>query len=742
MTFQNLLIKNCSKFQGKYIMKRIRYGVDDVEEPHLVKVLEERVKELNCLYGISKSLSSYDKSLDDILNEVVNLIPPAFQYPELTCVRILLNGQEFKTNQFQKTLWKISSELSTPDGKIGVLEVYYLKKVPEEFESPFLKEEQDLINAISIELIRFLRRKKAETLLKESEDNLRLILTSAAEAIYGLDVDGNCTFCNPACIRLLGYEEPEELLGTNIHNLVHTSQEQISPDIESCPVKKSYKTGKHVHVDDVVFWRKDGSTFNAECWSYPTIKDGEIVGAVVTFIDITQRLDIEKDRDRLFNFSIDMMCIAGFDGYFKKLNPAWEKTLGWTTTELTSKPYQEFMHPDDRERTARLIKSLKKGDNILKFDNRYLCNDGSYKWLSWNAYILSEEELVFGVARDATELKENEEALKESEKKYRKIFENVQDVFYQTDLEGKITEISPSIERYSKFKPSELIGNPVELVYLDPEDREFLLNAIQDKGEVADYEVTLVNKDKTQFFVSVNAHYLLNSQNQPIGVEGSLRDITDRKKMELELRKSLEEKEMLVKEIHHRVKNNLMVISSLLNLQSRYIKDKKALSMFKESQNRAKSMALIHERLYRSTDLKSIDFGDYLRTLATDLYRTYVPEPSRIELDMNVEKVMIDINTAIPLGLIVNELLSNSMKHAFPGKREGEINLEFGITDDEFVLVVGDNGIGFPEDLEFQNTSSLGLQLVNTLTRQISGIIELDTTNGTLFSIKFKEMEY
>jgi PAS domain S-box-containing protein len=742
MTFQNLLIKNCSKFQGKYIMKRIRYGVDDVEEPHLVKVLEERVKELNCLYGISKSLSSYDKSLDDILNEVVNLIPPAFQYPELTCVRILLNGQEFKTNQFQRTLWKISSELSTPDGKIGVLEVYYLKKVPEEFESPFIKEEQDLINAISIELIRFLRRKKAETLLKESEDNLRLILTSAAEAIYGLDVDGNCTFCNPACIRLLGYEEPEELLGTNIHNLVHTSQEQISPDIESCPVKKSYKTGKHVHVDDVVFWRKDGSTFNAECWSYPTIKDGEIVGAVVTFIDITQRLDIEKDRDRLFNFSIDMMCIAGFDGYFKKLNPAWEKTLGWTTTELTSKPYQEFMHPDDRERTARLIKSLKKGDNILKFDNRYLCNDGSYKWLSWNAYILSEEELVFGVARDATELKENEEALKESEKKYRKIFENVQDVFYQTDLEGKITEISPSIERYSKFKPSELIGNPVELVYLDPEDREFLLNAIQDKGEVADYEVTLVNKDKTQFFVSVNAHYLLNSQNQPIGVEGSLRDITDRKKMELELRKSLEEKEMLVKEIHHRVKNNLMVISSLLNLQSRYIKDKKALSMFKESQNRAKSMALIHERLYRSTDLKSIDFGDYLRTLATDLYRTYVPEPSRIELDMNVEKVMIDINTAIPLGLIVNELLSNSMKHAFPGKREGEINLEFGITDDEFVLVVGDNGIGFPEDLEFQNTSSLGLQLVNTLTRQISGIIELDTTNGTLFSIKFKEMEY
>ena len=204
----------------------------------------------------------------------------------------------------------------------------------------------------------------------------------------------------------------------------------------------------------------------------------------------------------------------------------------------------------------------------------------------------------------------------------------------------------------------------------------------------------------------------------------------------------MEQKELLVKEIHHRVKNNLMVISILLNLQSRYIKDKKALSMFRESQNRAKSMALIHERLYRSTDLKSIDFGDYIRTLAMDLYRTYVTEPERVKIDMNVENIMIDINTAIPLGLIINELLSNSMKHAFPGKKEGEINLEFGIKDDEHFLIIHDDGIGFPSDVDYKNTSSLGLQLVNTLTRQINGEIELDATNGTKFIIKFKEMEY
>jgi PAS domain S-box-containing protein len=722
-------------------MKQNISGVDDQTELDLVKSLEERVKELNCLYGVSKSLSSNDKSLDEVLNEVVNIIIPAFQYPELTCVRIIINGMEFKTNPFQETQWKISSELSTPEEKIGVLEVFYIENVHNELGDPFLKEEKDLIKYISIELMRFLRRKKAETLLKESEENLRLILTSAAEAIYGLDQDGNCTFCNPACIHLLGYENPEELLGKNMHNLIH-AHDQISPNTGSCPVDQSYKTGERVHSDNIVFWRKDGSYFNAECWSYPKIRDGEIVGAVVTFVDITKRLDIEKDRDRLFNFSIDMLCIAGFDGYFKKLNPAWEKTLGWTTTELTSKPYLEFVHPEDRKSTIKAVEGVEKGHNILKFDNRYLCKDGSYKWISWNTYLMPEEGLVFGVARDVTELKKNEEALKENEKKYRKIFENVQDVFYQTNLEGIITEISPSIERYSNYKPNELIGKPVQLVYSDPEDRNELLKAIEEDGEVSDYEVTLVNKNNELLNISVNAHYLFNSQNQPIGIEGSLRDISDRKKVELALRKSLEEKELLVKEIHHRVKNNLMVISSLLNLQSRYIKDKKALSMFRESQNRAKSMALIHERLYRSTDLKSIDFGDYIRTLAMDLYRTYVTEPERVKIDMNVENIMIDINTAIPLGLIINELLSNSMKHAFPGKKEGEINLEFGIKDDEHFLIIRDDGIGFPSDVDYKNTSSLGLQLVNTLTRQINGEIELDATNGTKFIIKFKEMEY
>ena len=222
---------------------------------------------------------------------------------------------------------------------------------------------------------------------------------------------------------------------------------------------------------------------------------------------------------------------------------------------------------------------------------------------------------------------------------------------------------------------------------------------------------------------------------------GTLSDITERINAEKEIKKSLEEKELLLKEIHHRVKNNLMIISSLLNLQSSYIKDKESQDIFKESQNRARSMALIHERLYQSTDLKRIDFGEYITSLANELFHTYVADPSLIELKINVEDIFLDINTAIPLGLIVNELITNSLKHAFPDGISGEINVDFHPIDAHYEFIVKDNGIGFPEDIDYQNTESLGLQMVTSLTDQIDGEMKLNRNNGTEFKITFKELE-
>ena len=284
--------------------------------------------------------------------------------------------------------------------------------------------------------------------------------------------------------------------------------------------------------------------------------------------------------------------------------------------------------------------------------------------------------------------------------------------------------------------------------FVHPEDVPAIVNGfklMQKTGQPEfpeEVEHRIVRRDGETRYVAVHIHFICDDKGKVIGSYGSNQDITHRKIAEEKLKESLEEKEMLLKEIHHRVKNNLMVISSLLNLQSQYIKDKESLDIFKESQNRAKSMALIHERLYRSTDLKKIDFGDYIHTLATDLFNTYVTDPSSIKLNMDVENVMVDINTTVPLGLIVNELVTNSMKHAFPEWETGEINIEFNKKEDLFTLIVKDTGVGFSEGLDFRNTSSLGMQLVNNLVSQIDGEITLDRSRGTEFKITFKEVEY
>lgn len=204
------------------------------------------------------------------------------------------------------------------------------------------------------------------------------------------------------------------------------------------------------------------------------------------------------------------------------------------------------------------------------------------------------------------------------------------------------------------------------------------------------------------------------------------------------LKATLREKEVLLKEIHHRVKNNLQVISSLLNLQSGSLTEPAVAAMFTESQNRIKSMALIHEKLYQSKDLARIDFAEYVRNLTNHLYRSYVVNASLIKLQLAVEDLHLNVDTAIPCGLLLNELVSNSLKYAFPHGRRGEISLRLTrLTASELVLIVRDNGVGLPPGLDIQNTKSLGLKLVQMLTKQLKGTLTCRAEAGTEFQLVF-----
>jgi two-component sensor histidine kinase len=207
---------------------------------------------------------------------------------------------------------------------------------------------------------------------------------------------------------------------------------------------------------------------------------------------------------------------------------------------------------------------------------------------------------------------------------------------------------------------------------------------------------------------------------------------------EAQIQAALREKELLLKEIHHRVKNNLQVIYSLLSLQSEYVRDERSLELFRESQNRIKSMALIHQELYKSGDVETVDFAAYVRDLVANLFRSYGVRAPVIRTRIEITDVFLPLQTAIPCGLILNELVANALKYAFPAGQPGEIHIAFHPDPAAgFILIIADNGIGLPTDLDFRNTESLGLRLVVTLTEQLQGAIERLPESGTAFRITF-----
>jgi len=224
----------------------------------------------------------------------------------------------------------------------------------------------------------------------------------------------------------------------------------------------------------------------------------------------------------------------------------------------------------------------------------------------------------------------------------------------------------------------------------------------------------------------------------PVFLSGIVQDITEHKQTEENLKRLLKEKEILLVEVHHRVKNNLQVVTSLLNLQTEWIEDERIPNILDESRTRIQSMTLVHEQLYRSREYAHIDFGIYADQLVSRLFNMYEVDPEQIKFELEAEEIFLDLDKAIPCGLLLNELITNSLKYAFPKGKKGKLWVRLNPKDEKIILTVGDNGIGIPDDIDFETTKSLGLQLVNLLTtHDLQGTVEIRRNKGTEFCIAF-----
>jgi two-component sensor histidine kinase/HAMP domain-containing protein len=350
------------------------------------------------------------------------------------------------------------------------------------------------------------------------------------------------------------------------------------------------------------------------------------------------------------------------------------------------------------------------------------------------------QERTLDLQQELDERKRAEEALRESEERFRSFIDSATDGFTLLDSELNYIEINKS--------GLEIIG--LDRKYFMGKNIVDVVPDIKKTGRYDKYKKVI--KTSVPLLVSDlipnpkfgNKHIELKAFKVGDGLGIIFTDITERERAKEQIKASLREKEVLLREIHHRVKNNMQVIISLLRLQSDYTKEKQYSEMLEDSQSRIKSMALIHEKLYQSEDLTNIDFNGYVKDLGNRLFGSHGVSPEKIALNIEIEDVSLGLENAIPCGLIINELVSNSLKHAFPQEREGEIRITLrSINGDEIELTVSDNGVGIPEDLDLRNTESLGLHLVTILSEdQLDGKIELNRTGGTKFHIQFKREIY
>ncbi|MDO8873313.1 MAG: PAS domain S-box protein [Methanoregula sp.] len=560
-----------------------------------------------------------------------------------------------------------------------------------------------------------------------------------------------------------------------------------------------YVREHHGHIPFILFTGKgreevviqafeNGADFYLQKGGEPKSQYTELMHKIRSAVGRRQEKDALRESEQRYRMLVesnpDSVIILDLQGRIQFVNESVVRITQMREDEVLGRIFFDFPSPEESKLLMEKFEAVIKTKQPERYKGRLIIAGREFYHESVGVPILSDDgevALVMIISHDITLQKKTEEALRQSEERYRAIFEHTGTAMVVIEEDTTIGFSNTGFWQLSGYTGEEIDGKKSWTEFVVKEDLERML--VQHRLRRETHEKALTHYE-FRFLTrngEVRTIFLTNSMISGTKKSiASLIDVTDRKLMESEirslnivleqrvkdrtealmkanegleeeiaqrldaegkLRASYDEKVMLLKEVHHRVKNNLQIIASLLNLQSRYITDEPTLAAIKESQNRVRAMALVHEKLYRSEDISHISLNDYIRFLGTGLFQFYDAKSRGIRFSLDIRDVDVDINAAIPLGLIMNELISNSLKYAFPEERKGEVFISVKKEGHTLTILFKDDGIGIPGDLDWTNTPSLGLRLVTSLVDQMNGTIDLDRSSGTAFMMVLHEKE-
>ena len=580
-------------------------------------------------------------------------------------------------------------------------------------------------------------RHHAENALRQSEERLRLITDNIPGLVSYIDREKKFRFANHRYREWLGID-PARLEGRTLREVFGVDAYQsIEPHIIAALAGETVIYEREMIGAD--------RRRHVEVTAVPHRDDrGSVQGLYVLISDISARKDIELARERSQKFLEGVINAIPQSVYVKDKQHRWmlfnqafcdamgqsrERLLGSTDADfLPAKIASENWIEDDR---ALLSGEPVVEEVALPFPN------GETRWLlkSKRRVISPEgEAYVVGISTNVTTLKRTQDELREANDFLDSVVENIPHIVLVKDARDlSYLRFNKAGEDITGFSKEEVVGKTDYDLFPEQEadsytsmDREVLLG-----GKLVEIpEETVHTRNKEVRLLLTRKLPVFDGQGIPRYLLGISEDITERKRAEEAIKASLREKEVLLKEVYHRVKNNMQIISSLLQLQSGYFEGGEVQRVFEESQMRIKSMALVHEKLYQTHDLARVDFDEYVRELVAMLMSSFGARGGRAGIEVHAEGMALDIDRAIPVGLILNELISNSIKHAFPNGRTGVVRVALSKTGDRISLTVRDNGVGLPEGFDPAATQSLGMRLVHVLAEQLGASIELRGTNG------------